>query len=94
MAAAATHFWYDGSLWVLCLTAGLVGGTVYVQAFQRIASDIMPRTRREFALGAASLADNAGIMLADGVGVLLQGCLYRAQGVEGADFACGARRRR
>ncbi|KAK2078042.1 hypothetical protein QBZ16_003910 [Prototheca wickerhamii] len=43
---------------------------------------------REFSMAAASLADSTGIALADAVGVLLQGCLFRANGLPGADFAC------
>lgn len=46
--------------------------------------------RREFSLGAASLADSVGVALADVAGILIQGCLFRANGLSGADFACGA----
>jgi hypothetical protein len=43
---------------------------------------------REFSLAAASVADSAGIALADVAGVLIQGCLYKANGLTGADFKC------
>jgi hypothetical protein len=45
--------------------------------------------RREAALATASVADAAGVALAAGAGVLIQGCLYRAIGLPGADFKCG-----
>ena len=44
--------------------------------------------RREFSLGAASLADSLGVALADACGILIQGCLFKANGLPGADFAC------
>lgn len=43
---------------------------------------------REFSLGAASLADSLGVALADACGILIQGCLFKANGLAGADFAC------
>ena len=42
----------------------------------------------ELSLGAASLADCLGIAAADAAAVLLQGCLYRANHIEGAAFRC------
>jgi hypothetical protein len=45
---------------------------------------------REFSLGAASLADSLGVALADACGILIQGCLFRANGLPGADFSCGS----
>lgn len=50
----------------------------------------LPPRCREFSLGAASLADSLGVALADVAGILIQGCLFRANGLPGADFACGA----
>lgn len=47
-----------------------------------------PAARREFSLAAASLADSVGVALADVCGVLIQGCLFKANGIPGADFAC------
>lgn len=45
---------------------------------------------QEFSLYTASMADTAGIMLADIAGVIVQGCLFRYNGLPGADFTCGA----
>jgi len=72
-----------------CLGAGLLGGGVYVGAFSLIALETPP-DGRAFALGAASVADAAGIALADATGILVQGCLFRAHRIAGAAFSCGA----
>lgn len=44
---------------------GLLGGAVYVGAFSLIGAEVEP-SLREFALGAASVADSVGIAVADG----------------------------
>jgi len=72
-----------------CLAAGLLGGSVYVGALSLVAAETPPEARA-FALGAASVADAAGIAVADAAGILVQGCLFRAHGVAGAAFSCGA----
>lgn len=46
--------------------------------------------KRELALVTASIADTLGIMASDVAGLVIQGCLYRANGLEGATFRCGA----
>lgn len=43
---------------------------------------------QEFSMAAASLADSLGVALADATGILIQGCLFRANNLEGADFKC------
>jgi battenin len=76
--------------WILLLPAfatGLLGGGVYVNAFMLISRDIAPNYR-EFSLGAASVADSIGVAAADVAGILLQGCLYKWNGLTGADFSC------
>ena len=80
--------------WLLApaLVVGLMGGGTYVNAFTLLAAASPPATR-ELSLGAASVADSVGIALADVSSVLVQGCLFRRHGVEGAAFACGAPRR-
>lgn len=81
------HVWYN---WVLLLPAfgtGLLGGFTYVNAFIRISQDIAPNYR-EFSLAAASVADSIGVAVADIVGIMLQGCLYKWNGIAGADFSC------
>lgn len=62
---------------------------MYVNAFTLISREV-PSQYREFSLAAASLADSLGVALADVCGILIQGCLFRANGLPGADFGCGA----
>lgn len=87
LADAVLHFWYNWSLMAPCFMTGLLGGAVYVNAFTLITKKVEPRLR-EFSLGAASVADGLGVAMADAVGILIQGCLFRANGLEGADFKC------
>lgn len=58
-----------------------------MNAFTLISKEVEPQ-HREFSLGAASLADSVGVALADVAGILIQGCLFKANGLPGADFAC------
>jgi len=81
------HIWYNWGLLVPAFATGLLGGFTYVNAFTLISRDIAPRYR-EFSLAAASVADSIGVAAADVVGILLQGCLYKANGLAGADFSC------
>ncbi|KAK9918138.1 hypothetical protein WJX75_001533 [Coccomyxa subellipsoidea] len=87
VAVAILHFWYNWWLLVPCFVTGLLGGAVYVNAFTLLSREVEPRLR-EFSLAAASLADSVGIALADICGVLIQGCLFKANGLAGADFTC------
>lgn len=89
ISVAATRWWYNWALLVPCFVCGLLGGAVYVNAFTLLARNEPPSTR-ELSLGAASVADSIGIALADITGVLLQGCLFRINGIPGAAFKCGA----
>lgn len=84
---AVVKFWYNWSLLVPCFVTGLLGGAVYVNAFTLISRNVEPRVR-EFSLGAASVADGIGVALADAVGILIQGCLFRVNNLDGADFKC------
>lgn len=89
---AARHWWYGWSLISLCFVAGLLGGSTYVNAFTLLSKEV-PLAQREFSLASACVADSLGIAAADAVGVLVQGCLLRANGLAGeAVFKCGARR--
>jgi battenin len=83
-----TKFWWNWGLLLPCFVTGLLGGSVYVQGFSAIERDVLVPSHREFALAAASVADSFGVALADVVGVLIQGCLFRWNGLEGADFTC------
>ncbi|KAL4854287.1 hypothetical protein ACK3TF_004978 [Chlorella vulgaris] len=84
---AVHHFWYNSWLLVPCFVTGLLGGAVYVNAFTLISKEI-PSQYREFSLGAASIADSLGVALADACGIIIQGCLFKANGLSGADFKC------
>jgi battenin len=89
---AVSHAWYDRGLLVLCLGAGLIGGAVYVHGFILLARRAAP-AQRELLLASASVADTVGILLADVAGLLLQGCLYGANGITDGGkpplFRCG-----
>lgn len=87
LADALWHFWYNWTLLLPCFMTGLLGGATYVGAFNLLAREVEPQFR-EFSLAAASLADSAGIAMADVAGILIQGCLFKANGISGADFAC------
>jgi len=78
---------YNWWLLVPCFVTGLLGGSVYVNAFTLISRDVQPEMK-EFSLAAASVADSSGIALADCVGIILQGCIFKANGLSGADFQC------
>jgi hypothetical protein len=87
LANAVEKWWYNWSLLAPCFFTGLLGGAVYVNAFTLISREVEPRLR-EFSLAAASVADGLGVALADVSGVLIQGCLFKANGLPGADFKC------
>lgn len=88
VSVAVTHFWYSWMLLIPAGCAGLLGGAVYVNAFTLLAREVEPQYR-EFSLGAASVADSAGIAVADIGAIFIQGCLFKANGLVGvADFAC------
>jgi len=87
---AATHFWYNYTLLILCFYVGLLGGGVYVSGYCRVNSDL-PRSMREFALATVSVADTFGIVVADISGLFLQSCLYQRNAIEGAVVQCPLR---
>ena len=58
-----------------------------MNAVSLISREVAPQLR-EFSLAAASVADSAGIAAADVAGILIQGCLFKANGLRGAEFAC------
>eukprot|EP00931_Biecheleriopsis_adriatica_P002381 TRINITY_DN10316_c0_g1_i1.p1 TRINITY_DN10316_c0_g1~~TRINITY_DN10316_c0_g1_i1.p1 ORF type:complete len:434 (+),score=63.92 TRINITY_DN10316_c0_g1_i1:80-1381(+) len=88
-AAAATPF---GSWWLLApaLVVGFMGGGVYVGAFCLINREL-EKQWVELALTSASLADSLGIIIADILGIIVQGCMFGKLGVLDTkpDFSCG-----
>ncbi|CEG46875.1 cln3like protein [Plasmopara halstedii] len=86
---AVTHLWYNWGLLILCFVVGLLGGGVYVNAYTLLSKEISS-SHMELALAAASVGDTVGVMLADCVGLFLQGCLYSINRIPGAtiDVSC------
>ena len=84
---AATEFWYDYTLLLPCFYVGLLGGAVYVHGYKRINKDI-PIEKREFAMSAASVADDSGVLMADLAGLFIQSCLYKVHEINGAMVTC------
>ncbi|KAJ8518853.1 hypothetical protein ON010_g18154 [Phytophthora cinnamomi] len=82
---AATHFWYNWGLLVVCFVVGLLGGGVYVNAYTLLSKEIPP-SHVELALAAVSVGDTVGVMLADCAGLVLQGCLYSINHLPGASI--------
>ena len=98
-AAASSTSWIDLApkllpfplLLVPAFVVGLFGGLGYVSTFTLLADSVPFPPLRQLSLAAVSVADSAGIALADAVSVLVQGCLYRASAIPGAAFKCGWR---
>lgn len=63
------------------LCTGLLGGAVYVHVFLLIGRDVAEE-KRESSVALASAAESFGILLADVTGLVLQGCLFRWNGLE------------
>ena len=62
------------SIWIvfgIILWEGLLGGLVYVNTFAEISEDkgILEKGEREFSLGAVSVSDSGGILLAGILGL-------------------------
>ena len=66
-----------------------MGGAVYVNSFTLVAREVEP-SLQEFALAATSVGESVGTLMADISGVFIQGCMFRINGLAGADFAWGA----
>ena len=90
-SVAANHIWYSyWQLMPLCFGVGLLGGGVYVHGYKRICADMDAVDHREFALAATSVAESLGIVCADILGLFIQACLYRTNGINGAMVSCPA----
>jgi battenin len=70
-----------------CFFTGLLGGSVYVQGFSRVNTD-MPIELKEFAVASVGVADSLGILVADVLSLYLQSCIYSKHGIEGAVVDC------
>ena len=85
---AATKFFYNSGLYFLCVIAGLAGGAVYVHGFKLISASY-PTETRELAMAAASLAVDLGILFGSLGGLYVQACIYKVQGIQGAQVDGG-----
>ena len=65
----------EALLMFLASVVGLIGGTVYVQAYLTISRNVQADLR-EFSLAAVSVADTLGIFAANLAGLVIQGCIY------------------
>ena len=84
VADGALHFWTGASLSLPALLVGCCAGTLYVQTFTAIDRELEP-CKREIALSTASAGTPAGILLADLTGLVVQWCLFKANGIPLAD---------
>ncbi|AGO12190.1 AaceriAEL171Cp [[Ashbya] aceris (nom. inval.)] len=69
------------SVWiimVIVLYEGLLGGASYVNSFLNISEEV-PVTEREFSLGAVSISDSSGTLIAAFIGLLLEPTLCSHQ---------------
>ncbi|KAL0586116.1 hypothetical protein ABG067_004209 [Albugo candida] len=80
VSVAIWHFWYNWSLLCFTFMAGILGGSVYVNAYTLLASQAKPDWV-EFALSATSIGDTFGVILADIAGFFLQRYLSAANGL-------------
>lgn len=74
---------YATSVWT-----GVLGGAVYVHGYKRILVDFQGTSLTEVALATTSVAEGMGILMADILGLFLQGCLYQAHHLKNALVHC------
>ena len=80
-------FYHQSTLLSLSFFTGLLGGAVYVHGYNRIVRDV-PKQYTEFAVASTSVAVSFGVLMADIIGLYLQSCLYRSNGLDGATVQC------
>ena len=80
VADGALQFWTGVTLTLPALLVGCCAGTLYVQTFTAIDRELEP-CKRELALSTASAGTPAGILLADLTGLVVQWCLFKANGI-------------
>ena len=77
---AIYHFWYDYSLLSLAFFTGLLGGSVYVNAFRLIRESVAPHMR-EIASTAGAVSSDFGTNMGEALGLGIQILLYRANNI-------------
>jgi len=85
---AIVELWYNYSLLVLCVIAGLASGAIYVHGFKLLSAS-QPSQFRELACSSAIVASDLGVLIGSIVGLYIQACIYARQGIDGAS-ASGA----
>ena len=80
-------FYHQSTLLSLSFFTGLLGGAVYVHGYNRIVRDV-PKQYTEFAVASTSVAVSFGVLMADIIGLYLQSCLYKSNGLDGATVQC------
>ena len=83
---AVQELWYGPSLLSLCVLAGLAGGAIYVHGFKLLSASTAPETR-ELAMASASAAADLGVLGGSVLGLFIQACVYRKQGIAGAEVS-------
>jgi battenin len=84
---ASSILYVPGFLYFGAFYAGLLGGSCYINAYKRICADL-PLVHQEFALSSTSVGESLGIVVADILGLFIQACLYKANGLQGAIIQC------
>ena len=77
---AIYHFWYDYSLLSLAFFTGLLGGSVYVNAFRLIRESVAPHMR-EIASTAGAVSSDFGTNMGEALGLGIQILPYRANNI-------------
>ncbi|CAJ1953494.1 unnamed protein product [Cylindrotheca closterium] len=85
--ASTTSLYNPATLYFGAFYAGLLGGACYINAYTRICKDIALEYQ-EFALSSTSVGESLGIVVADILGLFIQACLYRTNGLDGAIVQC------
>jgi len=83
-AAAKDPAWHSEGVLGFCMLAGLAGGSVYVHGFKLVASSV-PSERRELAMASASVSADVGVLLGSVSGLFIQACIFKRQGISGAE---------
>ncbi|KAK3232820.1 hypothetical protein CYMTET_56844 [Cymbomonas tetramitiformis] len=84
---AMHHIWYTWGLLFPCVVAGLLGGSVYANAFTLMGREL-PLAEMELAMSTCSVADSIGILAANVCGLFIQSCLYKVNHISGARVSC------
>jgi len=85
--ANTTSLYSPTTLYFGAFYTGLLGGLSYINSYTRICKDISLEYQ-ELALSSTSVGESLGIVVADILGLFIQSCLYRTNGLDGAIVQC------